>query len=97
MSAPSPPDQPRDTLELLPPQRPRSTLAKLVIMFAVTMGVTFGLCTLSAATMDMANLPEWFGEYIYPISAAIEAICLLGMLTIAVITIVRAIKAHFTY
>jgi hypothetical protein len=93
----TPPPLPDDTLELLPPPQPRSALAKIAIIFAVTMCVTFGLCSLSVATMDASNVPGWISQYIFPASMVIEATCLLGLLTIACITIARAIKAHFTH
>jgi hypothetical protein len=96
MSIPLKPDQPKDTLELLPPPRPRSTLAKLAIIFAATMGITFGLCTVSVITIDTSNVPGWFGQYIFPTSMIIEATCLLGLLAIALLTAARAIKNHFS-
>jgi hypothetical protein len=92
----TPPPLPDDTLELLPPPQPRSTLAKLAIIFAVTMGVTFGLCTLSVATMDASNVPAWISQYIFPASVVIEAVCSLGLLTIAFIAIARTIKNRFS-
>lgn len=96
MSTPLRPDQPNDTLELLPPPKSRSTLAKLAIILAATIGITFGLCAVSVVTIDTSNVPGWFSQYIFPASMIIEATCLLGLLVIALITMARAMKNHFS-
>ncbi len=70
------------------PPQPRSDLAKLATAFAVVFGIAFGLCTASA-TFGM-DLNEKAATFFIWISAATEAICLLGLLVTGVIAISRA-------
>jgi len=67
-----------------PPPRSRSTLAKLAIAFAVTIAITFGLC--SAALMHSTNAVS---GPILPAAAVIEAICVVGLIVVAILAIAR--------
>jgi hypothetical protein len=65
------------TPQFLPPKRKRSTLSKLAIAFAITMVVTFGLCSITLASSNSAmNGP------IFPAAIIIEALCVVGLIVI---------------
>jgi hypothetical protein len=81
----TPPSPPNDTLELLPPPRRRSILAKLAIAFAVILSVTFGLCTVVSVSGLNDSISVFWAFY------TIEAACLAGLLIIAVIVVIRAL------
>jgi hypothetical protein len=77
---PTPPPPPR----FLPPKRKRSTLAKLAIAFAVTMVVTFGLCSITLISSNSAmNGP------VFPAAIIIEALCIVGLIVIAIMAIFK--------
>jgi len=82
MSTPTPP-LPESAPEL-PPRRGRSTLAKLAIAFAITMVITFGLC--SAVLMNSTSA---MSGPVFPTALVIEAICILGLVIIAILAIAR--------
>jgi hypothetical protein len=63
----------------------RSTLAKLVIIFAVTFGITFGLCTVALTT----NSQSVISGPIVPIAIVIEAICIVGLIVVAILATAR--------
>ncbi len=85
---PTPPTLPKDTLELLPPPRGRSILAKLTIAFAVTIPITFGLCSLGV----MAS-PDKISGYIFPAAILIQGTCVVGLVVVAILFIVRNIRS----
>jgi hypothetical protein len=69
-----------------PPPRGRSTLAKAAIAFAVTIAITFGLCTVSLMNSNSAmNGP------IIPAALIIEAICIVGLIVIAAMAIAKRV------
>jgi hypothetical protein len=78
------PPFPKDTLELLPPPPPRSSLAKLAIILATTAGICFGLCTVTLAT-DVT-----FISYVRVASIIVEALCIVGLIIIGLIVFVRS-------
>jgi hypothetical protein len=86
----TPPEPPN--FELLPTEQP--SLAKLATIFAVAFTIAFGLCAASA-TVGMGVSEKAAGFFIM-LSAAIEIISAVGLLTVAVIALTRAIKSHFT-
>jgi hypothetical protein len=63
------------------------SLSKLATIFAVTFVLAFGLCTASATIGMGAN--QKFAAGVVWTSGAIEAICLLGLLTIGIIALFR--------
>ncbi len=76
----SPPPPP----ELLPPKRKRSTLAKLAIAFAITIVVTFGLCSITLISSNSAmNGP------VFPAAIIIEALCIIGLIVVAIMAIFK--------
>ena len=78
MSAPPTPPQPK---------RNRSTLAKLAIAFTVTIAVTFGVCSITLISSNSAmNGP------VLPAAIIIEALCIIGLIVIAIMVIVRRLK-----
>jgi hypothetical protein len=79
----TPPLPPNDTFGLTPPP-PRSTLSKVAIVLAVTMGVTFGLCSITATNASPGN-----GGLIFSISIIIEAVCAIGLLVVGIIALSR--------
>ncbi len=83
MSTSPPPPPP----QLLPPEPRRSNLAKLAVAFAITIVVTFGLCSITLMSSNNAmNGP------VFPAALIIEGICLVGLLVVAIMAIIRAIK-----
>jgi hypothetical protein len=82
----TPPIPPNYSPSELPPTKPgRSSLAKLAIIFAVTIGVTFGLCTIG-----MMNSNSAMSGPILPAAIIIEGICVLGLVVVAILAIVRS-------
>ena len=65
------------------PQRTSITLSRLAAIFAVTFGLAFGLCTVSA------NFNEKFSAPLIKASLAIEGICLVALLVIGMIAFIR--------
>jgi hypothetical protein len=73
----STPPIPPASFDARPPKRKRSTLAKLAIAFAITMVVTFGLCSITLANSNSAmNGP------VFPAAIIIEALCIIGLIVI---------------
>lgn len=64
-------------------------LAKLAIILAVTAGVAFGLCTVSAF-----GAGKYVG-YITGTAMVIEAICILGLIVIAIIAMAKILVNAF--
>jgi hypothetical protein len=81
----TPPIPPNDDASELPPPKPSSSLAKLAIIFAVTIGVTFGLCTIALMNSNSA-----MSGPILPAAIIIEGICILGLVIVAILAIVRS-------
>ena len=82
----TPPIPPEYSPSEVPPTKPgRSSLAKLAILFAVTIAVTFGLCSIA-----LVNSTSAISGPIVPIALVIEAICLLGLVVVAIVAIARA-------
>jgi hypothetical protein len=80
MSTPPTPPPP----ELAPAKKSRSNLAKLAIAFAVTILVTFGLCSITLISSNSAmNGP------VFPAAIVIEAICIVGLIVVAILAIAR--------
>jgi hypothetical protein len=77
---PTPPTPP----QFFPPKRKRSILAKLAIAFAVTIPITFGLCTVALGRNSNA-----LSGPIFPVALAIETLCIVGLIVIAIMAIVR--------
>jgi hypothetical protein len=73
----------------LPPKPGRSNLAKLAIIFAVTIGVTFGLCTIGLMSSNSA-----MSGPILPAAIVSEGICILGLVIVAILAIVRSSRSH---
>ena len=76
--------------EPLPPdkfeEKPIS-LAKLATIFAVTFCIAFGLCAVTAISGGMSS-----GTVVIQVSAVVEAICIVGLLVVALMAIVRSIN-----
>jgi hypothetical protein len=68
------------------------TLSRLATIFAVVFAMAFGLCTVSATAIVGGN--QKIGAGLIWTSAAIECICLLGLLAIGLVAIVRSIRAR---
>ena len=86
----STPPLPDDTLGLSPKPPKRSILQKATIVLSVILVVTFGLCTVSLTSDRMMDY-----AIIYKASITIEALCILGLLVIAVIVIFRALQGDY--
>jgi hypothetical protein len=61
------------------------TLAKLAIAFAVTIIVAFGLCSVTLMRSTTA-----VSGPILPAAVIIEAICVVGLIVVAILAIVRS-------
>jgi hypothetical protein len=73
-----------------PPPRKRSRLAKLAIIFAVVLIVTFGLCSVT-----LINSTKAMNGPVFPVSlviVAICAICAIGLLVCAIAGIVNNLR-----
>ncbi len=77
---PTPPTPP----QFRPPKRKRSTLSKLAIAFAVTIAVTFGLCSIT-----LINSGNPMNGPVFPAAIIIEALCIVGLIVIFIIAIFR--------
>ena len=86
MSAPTTPNLPEQNPPP-PPPRSRSSLAKLAIAFAVTIAVAFGLCSVALVRSTSA-----ISGPILPAAAVIEAICVVGLIVVAILAIARRNK-----
>jgi hypothetical protein len=75
-----------------PPPNEPVNLAKLAIIFAVTLGVTFGLCTVAVVT-GAIGMQKSIGGVVISVSAVIELICLLGLVVVGFWAIVRSIRS----
>jgi hypothetical protein len=87
----STPPLPDDTLGFSPKPPKRSLLQKITIAMSLILVVTFGLCTVTVTTTDFA------ADYIivYKASIAIEAVCILSLVVIAIIVIIRALQGDY--
>ncbi len=82
----TPPIPPNYNPSELPPPKPgRSSLAKLAIIFAATICVTFGLCTIGMMSSKSA-----MSGNLLPAALVIEGICVLGLVIVAIAAIVRS-------
>ncbi|CAN5662546.1 hypothetical protein BH10ACI4_BH10ACI4_26470 [soil metagenome] len=68
----------------------KSRLAKLATIFAVALGLAFGLCTISASAGMSAN--ERVAGFFVWASVVIEAICLTSLLIIGIVATVEFIR-----
>jgi hypothetical protein len=68
------------------------SLSRLATIFAVAFAIAFGLCAASA-TFGMGVNQKVAAGSIWA-SAAVECICLLGLLTTGIIALVRSIGAR---
>jgi hypothetical protein len=82
---------PEPTLKLFLPQRKEINLAKFAAIFAVTLGITFGLCTVAF----LGGAP--WSDHLFIGTVVIETICLIGLLTTAVIAFIRGIRNQFRH
>ena len=73
----------------LPPPRSRSSLAKLAIAFAVTIAITFGLCSVTLIRSTSA-----ISGPILPAAVIIEAICVVGLIVVAILAIAQRNKPN---
>jgi len=87
----TPPSNPNDASELLPPTKPRTELARLAIIFAVAAGISFGLCSVSA-TVGMGANPK-IAVFLIGTSLVIEAVSILGLITVGVIALIRSLRS----
>jgi hypothetical protein len=78
---PTPPTPP----QFFPPKRKRSTLSKLAIAFAVTIAVTFGLCSIALSRDSSSTI----SGPVFPAAIIIEALCIIGLIVIFFIAIFR--------
>lgn len=83
----APPLNPNDTPDLSPSPRKRSTLAKLAILFAAVLVVTFGLCSIT-----LANSYGSMNGLVFPVSIVIVGICASGLLVCGVLAIINALR-----
>ena len=83
----TPPPRPPGSEPQLPPRPGRSTLAKFAIAFAVTIIVAFGLCS---ATL-MRSTSAVSGP-ILPAAVIVEAICVVGLIVVAILAIARSVR-----
>jgi hypothetical protein len=70
-------------------ERNSISLSRLATIFAVTFAIAFGLCAVSA--MAIVGDHQKIGAGLIWTSVTIEAICLLGLLTIGIIALVRSL------
>jgi hypothetical protein len=70
------------------PIRQSISLAKLATILAITFAIAFGLCT--AGVMRNVNNP---GILVY-FALVVEAVCLLGLVVIAILAIIRKIRSN---
>ena len=83
MSTPSTPRLPEQNPPP-PPPRSRSSLAKTAIVLAAIIVVTFGLCSITLIRSNSAmNGP------VFPAAIIIEAICVVGLIVVAILAIAR--------
>jgi hypothetical protein len=84
---------PVDTLVPEPYLRKPTSLSRLATIFAITFGIAFGLCTTSATIGMSAN--SNVARFFIWASIVIEAICLIGLIVIALISIYKAVARRF--
>lgn len=70
-----------------PPLRSRSSLAKIAIALAVTIVVTFGLCSITLIRSNSA-----ISGPVFPAAIIIEAICVVGLIVVGILAIARRNK-----
>jgi hypothetical protein len=73
----------------LPPRPGRSTLAKLAIVFAVTIVVAFGLCSVTLMRSTSA-----VSGPILPAAVIIEAMCVVGLIVVAILAIAQRNRSN---
>ncbi len=66
------------------------SLSRLATILAVTFGVAFGLCAVSATTVVADH--QKLGRGLIWISVALEGVCMVGLLAIGIVAIVRSIR-----
>ncbi len=74
-----------------PPPKPPNSLAKLATIFAVVFCIAFGLCTASVFT-GLTGSTKAVATIVIYLSLATEAICLLGLIAVALLAIVRSFR-----
>ncbi len=89
MNTPPPAPEANDPEKPTPVRRAPITLAKLATIFAVVFGLAFGLCTVGTMTAHTVN------NYLIVAAFVIEVICTLGLIVIAIIVIVRALRGDY--
>ena len=67
----------------------RSSLAKAAIAFAVTIAITFGLCSVTLIRSTSA-----ISGPILPAAVIIEAICVVGLIVVAILAIAQRNKPN---
>ena len=82
MSTPSTPQLPEQNPP--PAPRTRSALAKAAIAFAVTIAITFGLCSATLIRSTSA-----ISGPILPAAVIIEGICVIGLIVVGILAIAR--------
>ena len=70
-------------------QRDSITPSRLAAIFAATFVIAFGLC--SASAIGVADDHPKLGARLIWTSVTIEAICLIGLVTVGIIALVRSI------
>jgi hypothetical protein len=86
MSTPPTPQLPEQN-PAPPPPRGRSSLAKTAIVLAATIVVTFGLCSITLMSSTSA-----ISGPVFPAAIIIEAICIVGLIVVAILAIARRNK-----
>jgi hypothetical protein len=85
MSTPPTPQLPEQNPA--PPPPPRTSLAKTAIILAVTIVVTFGLCSITLIRSNSA-----ISGPVFPAAIIIEAICVVGLIVVGILAIARRSK-----
>jgi hypothetical protein len=71
-------------------QRKSIGLSRLATIFAVSFGIAFGLCAVSA--IGVVGTYQKLGTGLIWISVAVEGVCLIGLLATAAAAIIRRLK-----
>ncbi len=87
MSTPPTPQLPEQNPA--PSPGPRTSLAKTAIILAVTIVVTFGLCSITLIRSNSA-----ISGPVFPAAIIIEAICIVGLIVVGILAIARRSKPN---
>ncbi|HEU5339627.1 hypothetical protein [Edaphobacter sp.] len=74
------------------PRQNKTGLAKFATIFAIASVLVFGLCT--GSVMLSSGGDKSFFVYLASASAAVEAVCIVGLLVVGVMAFIRSIRNY---